>query len=301
MVLVGEIEKAFLNVEVNPEDRDCLRFLWVQKPPDLSQVVVYGFCRAVFGLNASPFLLNATLRRHVKRYEVSDSRFVAKLLDSFYVDDFVRGGATTTQKSIELCQTTQGRMAEGGFKLRKWLANDPQVRSKMATETQTGDKQDVVTEEDIRYAKSSVGIKVGSKGQKVFGCEWDYEADVIAVDLTSVVQRAEGLPATKRNTLRLLAGVYDPLGLISPVTVSVKVMFQEICRQRCGWDEQLEGGFKKGVVDWIKGLIDCHRIDVKRCVYDHPREEVEECSLNGSQMQVRRLTVVWCTLFTEPR
>ena len=53
----------------------------------------------------------------------------------------------------------------------------------MATETQTGDKQDVVTEEDISCAKSSVGMNLGSKGQKVLGCEWDYEADVIAVDL----------------------------------------------------------------------------------------------------------------------
>ena len=84
-------------------------------------------------------------------------------------------------------------MAEGGFKLRKWLRHDPQVRAKMAIETQIGDKQDVVTSEDISYAKSSVGMKLRSKGQKVLGCEWDYEADVIAVDLTSVVQRAEGL------------------------------------------------------------------------------------------------------------
>ena len=61
----------------------------------------------------------------------------------------------------------------------------------------------MVTEEDIGYAKFSVGMKLGSKGQKVLGCEWDYEAGVIAVDLTSVVQRAEGLPATKQNTLRL--------------------------------------------------------------------------------------------------
>jgi len=85
----------------------------------------------------------------------------------------------------------------------------------------------------------------------------------------SIAQCAKGLPATKWNTLRLLAGVYDPLGLISPVTVSVKIISQEICRQKCEWDEQLEGGAKKGVEDWIKGLIDCHRIDVKHCVYDH--------------------------------
>ena len=202
------------------------------------------------------------------------------MLDSFYVDDFVGGGATA-QESMELYQKTQSRMAEGGFKLRKWLTNDSQVRAKMATETQIGDKQDVVTEEDISYAKSSVGMKLGSKGQKVLGCEWDYEADVITLDLTSIAQRAKGLPATKRNTLMLLAGVYDPVGLISPVTVSVKVIFQEICRQKCEWDEQLEGGVKKGVEDWTKGLIDCHKIDVKRCVYDHPHEEVVECSLHG--------------------
>jgi len=57
VVLVGDIEKAFLNVEVDPEDRDCLHFLWVEKPPDLSNIVVYRFCRVVFGLNASPFLI----------------------------------------------------------------------------------------------------------------------------------------------------------------------------------------------------------------------------------------------------
>ena len=226
VVLVGDIEKAFLNVEVDPDDRDYLRFLWVEKPPDLSQVVVYRFCKVVFGLNASPFLLNATLQHHVKRYEISDLRFVAKLLNSFYVHDFVGGGATT-QESVELYQKTQSRMAEGGFKLRKWLTNDSQVRAKMQIETQIGDKQDVVTEEDISYAKSSVAMKMGSKGQKVLGCEWDYEAGVITVDLTSVAQRAEGLPATKRNTLRLLAGVHDPLGLISPVTVRVKVILRK--------------------------------------------------------------------------
>ena len=54
----------------------------------------------------------------------------------------------------------------------------------------------MVTEEDISYSKSSVGMKLGSKDQRVLGCEWDYEAGVIAVDLTSVVQRAAGLPAT---------------------------------------------------------------------------------------------------------
>ena len=63
VVLVGDIEKAFLNIEVDEEDRDYLRFLWVRDPVgrDLD-IVAYRFCRVVFRLNVSPFLLNATLR-----------------------------------------------------------------------------------------------------------------------------------------------------------------------------------------------------------------------------------------------
>ena len=63
--------------------------------------------------------------------------------------------------------------------------------------------------------------------------------------------------------------------------MKVKVIFQQICRQKCEWDEELGEGVKKGVEDWTKDLIDGHKIDVKRCIYDHPCEEVEECSLHG--------------------
>ena len=48
VVLVGDIEKAFLNVGVDRGDRDCLRFLWLEEPPDMSKIVVYRFCRVVF-------------------------------------------------------------------------------------------------------------------------------------------------------------------------------------------------------------------------------------------------------------
>ena len=51
VALVADIEKAFLNVEVNKEDRDCLRFLWVNDNDILNddrEVIVYRFCRVVF-------------------------------------------------------------------------------------------------------------------------------------------------------------------------------------------------------------------------------------------------------------
>jgi len=73
VALIGDIEKAFLNLEVDKEDRDFLRFLWFDDVYDpTSKVVVYRFCCVVFGLNASPFLLNATLRHHISKFKEED-------------------------------------------------------------------------------------------------------------------------------------------------------------------------------------------------------------------------------------
>lgn len=73
-----------------------MRFLWVKDIcSEIPEVVVYRFCRVVFGLNASPFLLNTTLRHHIEKYALEDSEFVRKMLDGFYVDDLVSGGKNT--------------------------------------------------------------------------------------------------------------------------------------------------------------------------------------------------------------
>ncbi|GFW47385.1 uncharacterized protein TNCV_4536761 [Trichonephila clavipes] len=54
--LSADIEKAFLMLSVHPKDRDYLRFSYPSKGE-----LVYRHCRIVFGLNSSPFLLNASI------------------------------------------------------------------------------------------------------------------------------------------------------------------------------------------------------------------------------------------------
>ena len=98
IALVGDIEKAFLSVGVAEEDRDVLRFLWVDSLEEENPgLMLYRFCRVVFGVNASPFLLNATLKYHISQYE-ADPGLVQNLLNSFYVDDLVTG-----ERGVEEC------------------------------------------------------------------------------------------------------------------------------------------------------------------------------------------------------
>ena len=52
---------------------------------------------------------------------------------------------------------------------------------------------------------------------------------------------------TKRNILSLIAKFYDPIGLIQPIIIKLKLLFQEVCVTHVDWDieisEQLKDKF----------------------------------------------------------
>lgn len=281
VALIGDIEKAFLNIEVEEKDRDSLRFLWCEDVRDpASKIVVYRFCRVVFGLNASPFLLNATLRYHISKYKAEDPDFVRKMLESFYVDDLVTGEKNTSDAFL-LYEKSKERMASGGFRLRKWMTNDKALSDRIERNESnaTGGRN----EGEETYAKLTLGSgsDVSMSCQKVLGLPWDCDRDVIQFSFKKLVDRAREMQLTKRNLLSLLAGLFDPLGIISPMIVCMKMLFQNLCCENRGWDEELEGKSKKRFDEWVVDLSKIKGISISRCVYESPKQEVLECQLHG--------------------
>ena len=49
------------------------------------------------------------------------------------------------------------------------------------------------------------------------------------------------LEPTKRNVVSVASRFYDPLGIVSPVTIQFKVFFQKLCLAKVSWDEPLSG------------------------------------------------------------
>jgi hypothetical protein len=67
VVFSADIEKAFLNIGSHKDDRDVLRFLWIDDiNSPLPKIVPLRFTRVVFGVTASLFLLNATINHHTR-------------------------------------------------------------------------------------------------------------------------------------------------------------------------------------------------------------------------------------------
>ena len=83
--------KAFLQIIVQECDRDAQRILWYD---DLNNwnVLEYRFTRVTFGATSSPYILGATIQKHLEGFESIYPETVQILRDDTYVDDIQGGG-----------------------------------------------------------------------------------------------------------------------------------------------------------------------------------------------------------------
>ena len=74
---------------------------------------------------------------------------------------------------------------------------------------------------------------------QVLGVDWDVKNDQLLFDVSDVAQLMKDTEPKKRNAISLATRLYDPLGVISPVTVRFKQLFQKLCEKQVDWDEHL--------------------------------------------------------------
>ena len=84
----------------------------------------------MFGVTASPFLLNATVRHHLELYSEAHRELVSRVLRSIYVDDIVTGSHSEEQ-AYKLYTGAKSLLKMGAFNLRKLLTNSRSLQTKI--------------------------------------------------------------------------------------------------------------------------------------------------------------------------
>ncbi|XP_065895716.1 uncharacterized protein [Dysidea avara] len=209
----SDIEKAFLHVHLDPSDRDATRFLWLSDPADTSSpFTTYRFKVVLFGATCSPFMLNAALIYHLSQ---NNSEVARDLLHNLYVDNVV-SGCHSEQAAVDYYLKSRSLLNSAHFNLCSWASNSPHLKS---------------TAKEHNVAESGNPVKV-------LGLVWDVQTDLIYP--SPKPEPSNFISAsTKREILKCASSVFDPLGLISPVTISAKLFLQQLWQQCLDWDSDL--------------------------------------------------------------
>ena len=207
--LIGDIEKAFLMISVNPLDRNVLRFLWVDNINKAApEIVNLRYKRVMFSVCSSPFLLNATIKYHVEKYALSNPEFVKKFMRSIYVDDVVFG-AQSRSEAFELYLKSKSILRDGGFNLRRFVTNCPELRARIegAENVTSHTECRAVLEDDQSYTKSTLGDHQFSsnESQKVLGIEWCFTQDTLLFDIRHIADIGSVEGPTKRSVVSVSA------------------------------------------------------------------------------------------------
>ena len=216
--LIAEIKKAFLQISLKPPDRDVTRFLWlkdINKPPSSTNIDTYRFTRVPFGISSSPFLLAGTIQTHLEKRGTPEA---LQIRDDIYVDNLITG--TDSQEKAKLFyRKAKDIFKDASMNLRDWKSNNRDLNDSIPFE-------DKILEEDT----------------KVLGLNWKSEQDTLHV----IAKRFNemGPATTKRQVLTTIASLFDPLGLLSPTTIEMKLFLQKLWINGQQWDDELSDSLK---------------------------------------------------------
>ena len=97
------------------------------------------------------------------------------------------------------------------------------------------------------------------------------------MDLSAFSKQELSGTLTKRKLLSVTARFYDPLGLLSPLILPFKCMFQEICQLKVEWDEALSEGLTSRWKELEEDIEDVSSFTILRCIMDGIEAEQVKC------------------------
>ena len=248
---IADVEKAFLMIAINESDRDALRFLWFKDIwQDLPEIQILRFARVTFGVAPSPFLLNATIRWHLESHRDTHPEVVSKLMRSIYVDDVI-SGSSTIEENFQLYEQFRDILQEGGFNLRKFVTSN------------------------------NVYSEPPGEWHKVLGINWNSSSEKLSMEFGPVREEANILAPTKRHIVSTISKIFDPIGIISPVTIKLKILLQDLHKAKINWNSYVTDELLKQWVDITTSISNSAPITINRYYFRDISGTKKEWRLHG--------------------
>ena len=120
----------------------------------------------------------------------------------------------------------------------------------------SNDREVLMTIPETERASSVVNLNIDDlPTETALGLKWNVEEDAFIweVDDRTLVQTQQKA-STRRGILSVVSSLFDPLGMIAPFIMKVKLLLQQLCRKKLEWDKEIEELERKQWLRWLSDL-----------------------------------------------
>ncbi|XP_052871162.1 uncharacterized protein LOC128276742, partial [Anopheles cruzii] len=216
VVVTADIAKMYRQVWVSDEDTWTQCILW--RDGKDHPIQAYRLRTVTYGEAASSYLACRALLEAGHEARNGNPQVADAIQRGFYVDNLSLG-APTPDELRALCSGVEQALLRRGMPLRKWASNEAEVLRHVPQEHR------------------EAPVKIGDReAVRMLGLSWCPTDDTFQLVIhEDVLQFAEQL--TKRNLIAKISKLYDPVGILQPVTITAKVMMQDLWREDLAWDD----------------------------------------------------------------
>ncbi|KAJ8049254.1 hypothetical protein HOLleu_01926 [Holothuria leucospilota] len=229
VALVGDIRKMYHSVGITLLDQHCHRFLWRGMEVE-RPLKTYCVTSVNFGDKPAATIAICALRRTAEMSESEFPEAADALKRNVYMDD-VLDSLRNESEALERSRQIDTVLEKGNFKIKEWTISGAQTAK--------------------------------SPRIKVLGLDWDPVTYQLWVAGEEIPVQAE---LTKRKCLSVMNSVFDPLGLLSPVTVRAKILLRDLWGKGLDWDELIDKGDQLKWQELFRDLNACSNIKIPRCI-----------------------------------
>ena len=254
IAMCSDVTKAYYALHTGEVEKHVRRVVW--RYGDHSQLWrIFAFCTVSFGDQPTVVLLEVAIKKTSEMFWTIDPEAAHKIMTDRYVDDIASGGfrhqisrfVGKEMADFKCDGTISTILSHGSLQLKVIVTSGEgeQEKLKKLGNSVLGLGWNPPT--DTIYVKFNVNLSQKGKGKGFLGPDLNEES-LMLVDKRLL---------TQRKLLSVINGIYDPLGLVTPVTIRLKVAFRNLfkCDPALNWDDPIPSADQETWYKLIEMLV----------------------------------------------